>query len=146
MIRKLRLRKRMIKMDIKEKIKAALIQEADVSFGITSIAPTFTQSDVDILDEEKKGKKEEKSESSSSESSSECSEEKALTEAEVEDIRLSARQLRTLMVASFAESLMNESIEDDAELVSMGLLTEAMKITPKSKEYLKKFLPTLFAS
>lgn len=134
-------------MDMKEKIKAALIQEADVSFGITSIAPTFTQNDVDVLDEAK-GKKEEKSESSSSESSSdsECSKKNELTESEIADIRLSARQIRTLMVASYAESLMNESVEDDAELVSMGLLTEAMKITPKSKEYLKKFLPTLFAS
>lgn len=128
-------------MDIKEKIKAALIQESDIAFGITSFAP------VTEIEEEKK---EESSESSSSSSetseSKECKKHGELTEAEEQDIRLSARQIRTLMVASIAESMVNESVDDDSELVSLGLLTEAIKLTPKGKEWITKFFPTLFAS
>lgn len=140
-------------MDMKEKIKKALLSEsADISFGISNYNYGASAEELDEAKRAKK-EKEEKSEESSksgeetSESSSECSSKKdfELTESEVQDIKLSARSLRSLAIASIAESMMNESIDEDEDLTTHGLLVEG-KLTLKGKELLKKFLPTLFAS
>lgn len=156
-------------MDMKEKVKKALLAEAaDLSFGMSGYS--YVGATAEELDEAKRSKKkeEEKSESSKTEtsessetltegkkrekkeesesSSTECSKyETSLTESEIQDIKLSARQIRSLVVASIAESMVNESIDEDEELEQLGLLVEG-KLTPKSKEWIKKFLPTIYAS
>lgn len=61
-----------------------------------------------------------------------------------EDIKLSAKAFRSLMVAHVAEKMMNESIDSD-ELETLGLM-EAKKLTPKGKNYINLYLPTLYAS
>lgn len=164
----------MTKMDMKEKVKKALLAEAaDLSFGMTGYSyvgataeeldearrskkkkeeesevetsKTESSEKSETLTEGKKRKKKEESEESES-SSKECSEyETTLTEAEIQDIKLSARQIRSLVVASIAESMVNESIDEDVELEQLGLLVEG-KLTAKSKEWIKKFLPTIYAS
>jgi superfamily II DNA/RNA helicase len=159
---------------MKEKVKKALLAEAaDLSFGMTGYSyvgataeeldearrskkkkeeesevetsKTESSEKSETLTEGKKRKKKEESEESES-SSKECSEyETTLTEAEIQDIKLSARQIRSLVVASIAESMVNESIDEDVELEQLGLLVEG-KLTAKSKEWIKKFLPTIYAS
>lgn len=141
-------------MDMKEKIKKALLAEADLSFGISGYE--YVGKTAEELDEARKSKKEKTEEASeessksgeeTSESSSESSSKKdcELTESEIQDIKLSARQIRSLVVASIAESMVNESIDEDDELEQLGLLVEG-KLTAKSKEWIKKFLPTIYAS
>lgn len=165
----------MTKMDMKEKVKKALLAEAaDLSFGMSGYgyvgasaeeldearrakkkkeeeseketSETESSEKSETLTEGKKRKKKEESEETSESSTSECSTyETSLTEAEVQDIKLSARQIRSLVVASIAESMVNESIDEDEELEQLGLLVEG-KLTSKSKEWIKKFLPTIYAS
>lgn len=139
-------------MDMKEKVKKALLAEAaDLSFGMAGYS--YVGATAEELDEARKAKKEKEEESETSksgeetsETSEECSKkESSLTESEVLDIKLSARQIRSLVVASIAESMVNESIDEDEELEQLGLLVEG-KLTPKSKEWIKKFLPTIYAS
>lgn len=135
--------------DLKEKVKKALLAEADVSFGISNYS--YVNPD-ETLEEAKRKKKAEKNEESSEETSEsstpECSKseyETTLKEEELQDIKLSARQIRSLVVASIAESMVNESIDEDEELSTLGLLVEG-KLTEKSKEWIKRFLPTIYAS
>lgn len=135
--------------DLKEKVKKALLAEADLSFGISNYS--YVNPD-ETLEEAKRKKKAEKNEESSEETSesstTECSKseyETTLKEEELQDIKLSARQIRSLVVASIAESMVNESIDEDEELSTLGLLVEG-KLTEKSKEWIKKFLPTIYAS
>jgi hypothetical protein len=163
----------MTKMDMKEKVKKALLAEAaDLSFGMSGYSyvgasaeeldearrakkkkeeeseteTSKTESSEKTMTEGKKSKKKEESEETSESSTPECSEyETTLTEAEIQDIKLSARQIRSLVVASIAESMVNESIDEDEELERLGLLVEG-KLTEKSKEWIKKFLPTIYAS
>ncbi len=145
MIRNHPTRKRIIKMsELQNKIRLALNEEAHSTFGMSG----YSFQTEEQLEEAKKSKKEEESEeSSTSESSESCSSKKetALTEEEVIEIKLSASQLRSLAVASLAESLVNETINEDEGLETYGLLVEG-KLTGKGREILKKFLPTLFAS
>ncbi len=61
------------------------------------------------------------------------------------DIRLAPSALRTLIVAHIAEQMMTEGVEDDSELEKFGLM-EAKKLTQKGKDYIKQFLPTIYAS
>lgn len=132
--------------NLKDMVKIALQEEANLAFGMVDAAPMFTQGTTELV-EKKKEKEEssEKSEETSESSTPECSDKTSLTEEEVLDIKLSARSLRSLVVASIAESMVNESIDEDEDLVAHGLLLEG-KMTEKGKEMLKKFLPTLFAS
>lgn len=130
--------------ELQNKIRLALNEEAQSTFGMS----TYGFQTEEQLEEAKKSKKEEKSEeSSTSESSESCSSKKevALTEQEVIDIKLSASQLRSLAVASLAESLVNETINEDEGLETYGLLVEG-KLTAKGKSLLKLYLPTIFAS
>lgn len=136
--------------DLKEKIKKALT-EGDISYGISNYS--YVKPD-EALEEAKRKKKVEKSEESSEETSKsstpECSKsaseyETTLKEEEVIDIKLSAKSLRSLVVASIAETMVNESIDEDEDLTTHGLLVEG-KLTLRGRELLKKYLPTLFAS
>lgn len=140
--------------DLKEKVKKALLAESDIAFGISNYS--YVNPDEQALEEAKRKKKVEKEESAESSESTgtsksstpECSKseyETTLKEEELQDIKLSARQIRSLVVASIAESMVNESIDEDEELSSLGLLVEG-KLTEKSKEWIKKFLPTIYAS
>lgn len=135
--------------DLKEKVKKALLAEADVSFGISNYS--YVNPD-ETLEEAKRKKKAEKNEESSEETSEsstpECSKseyETTLKEEEAVDIKLSAKSLRSLVVASIAETMVNESIDEDEDLSTHGLLVEG-KLTAKGRELLKLYLPTLFAS
>ncbi len=62
-----------------------------------------------------------------------------------ESITLSPKSFRTLYNCYIAECMINESVDIDNTLEENGLITEG-KITPKGKEWLKKYLPTIFAS
>lgn len=63
-----------------------------------------------------------------------------------EDIKLSAKSIRTLFVAHIAEQLVNEEVDgEDTDLGKFGLMLEG-KLTVKGKDWIKKFLPTLYAS
>lgn len=63
-----------------------------------------------------------------------------------EDIKLSAKSIRTLFVAHIAEQLVNEEVDgEDNDLGKFGLMLEG-KLTVKGKDWIKKFLPTLYAS
>jgi hypothetical protein len=139
--------------DLKEKVKKALLAEADVSFGISNYSYVNPDETLEEAKRKKKAEKREESESSeksgTSESSTpECSKseyETTLKEEEVLDIKLSAKSLRSLVVASIAETMVNESIDEDEDLLTHGLLVEG-KLTLRGRELLKKYLPTLFAS
>lgn len=140
--------------DLKEKVKKALLAEADVSFGISNYSYVNPDETLEEAKRKKKAEKSEKSEESSeksgtSESSTpECSKseyETTLKEEEVLDIKLSARQIRSLVVASIAEKMVNESIDEDEELATLGLLVEG-KLTSRGKDLLNKYIPTLLAS
>lgn len=139
--------------DLKEKIKKALT-EGDISYGISNYSYVNPDETLEEAKRKKKAEKTEETEESSensgtSESStSECSKseyETTLKEEEVVDIKLSAKSLRSLVVASIAETMVNESIDEDEDLSTHGLLVEG-KLTVKGKELLKHYLPTLFAS
>ena len=131
--------------ELQNKIRLALNEESQSTFGMS----TYSFQTEEQLEEAKRAKKEEKSEeSSTSESSESCSSKKKeleLTEQEVIDIKLSASQVRSLAVASIAESMVNESINEDETLSSLGLLVEG-KLTAKGKDLLNKYIPTLLAS
>jgi hypothetical protein len=96
--------------DLKEKVKKALLAEADVSFGISNYSYVNPDETLEEAKRKKKAEKSEESESSeksgTSESSTpECSKseyETTLKEEEVLDIKLSAKSLRSLVVASIA--------------------------------------------
>ena len=64
---------------------------------------------------------------------------------EDEEIKLSPKSIRTLFVAHIAEQLVNESIDEDEDLSKYGLMLEG-KLTVKGKDWIKKFLPTIYAS
>lgn len=61
------------------------------------------------------------------------------------EVKLSVGALRTLLVAHIAEQMISEDVSDDSELEKFGLM-ESKKITQKGKDYLKQFLPTIYAS
>ena len=63
-----------------------------------------------------------------------------------ESIKLSPESVRTMLVAHIAEQMINEEVDQaDSDLEKYGLMTEG-KLTPKGKEMIKKYLPTIFAS
>ena len=65
---------------------------------------------------------------------------------ESEDVRLSGEAIKTLSLMAIAEKLINESVDEtNSELIDAGFLVEG-KLTLSSKEWLKKYLPTIFAS
>lgn len=64
---------------------------------------------------------------------------------EEEDIRLSGKAMKTLGLMHIAEQLVNEEVEENEELSEFGLISEG-KLTLKGKEWVKKYLPTLYAS
>lgn len=64
---------------------------------------------------------------------------------EEEEIKLSAKSIRTLAVAHIAEQLVNETVDEDQDLSKFGLMLEG-KLTVKGKDWIKKFLPTIYAS
>ena len=64
---------------------------------------------------------------------------------EEEDIRLSGKAMKTLGLMHIAEQLVNEEVEENEELSEYGLISEG-KLTLKGKEWVKKYLPTLYAS
>lgn len=65
--------------------------------------------------------------------------------ADEEDIRLSGKSHKTLQLMHFAEQLVNEEVSEDEELSKYGLISEG-KLTLKGKEWIKKYLPTIYAS
>ena len=69
---------------------------------------------------------------------------KDLKESE-EQISLSPKSFRTLYNCFIAECMVNEAIEIDETLENSGLISEG-KVTQKGKDYLKLYLPTIFAS
>ncbi len=103
--------------------KSQKLDEAD-AFGIMNPTTVFSQTDVKV-DSEKEEKKEELN--------------------EVEDIRLSFNEFKTLQLAYIAERMLSESIEPTEALEKHGLLVEG-KLTGKALDYLKKYFPTLFSS
>jgi hypothetical protein len=64
---------------------------------------------------------------------------------ENEEIKLSGKSMRTLFVAHIAEQLVNEEVEADDDLSKQGLMLEG-KLTLKGKDWIKKYLPTIYAS
>jgi hypothetical protein len=67
-------------------------------------------------------------------------------EVQEESIKLSPESVRTMLVAHIAEQMINEDVDSaDSDLEKYGLMTEG-KLTPKGKEMIKKYLPTIFAS
>lgn len=64
---------------------------------------------------------------------------------ENEEIKLSPKSIRTLFVSHIAEQLVNEEVNEDEDLNKYGLMCEG-KLTLKGKEWIKKFLPTIYAS
>lgn len=64
---------------------------------------------------------------------------------EEDDVKLSSKSIRTLFVAHIAEQLVNEEVDSDDDLSTYGLMLEG-KLTVKGKDWIKKFLPTIFAS
>lgn len=82
---------------------------------------------------------------SGSDVKSPISDETNLINEEDENIKLSAKSIRTLFVAHIAEQLMSEDVDPDEDLSSFGLMLEG-KLTVKGKDWIKKFLPTLYAS
>lgn len=61
------------------------------------------------------------------------------------ELSLSPKSFRTLYNCFIAESMINETVEIDETLEKNGLITEG-KLTSKGKDYLKLYLPTIFAS
>lgn len=62
-------------------------------------------------------------------------------------IKLSPKSARSLYNAHLAERMVNEEINADEDLVQHGLLTEGdKKLTEKGRQWVKEFLPTLYAS
>jgi hypothetical protein len=61
------------------------------------------------------------------------------------ELSLSPKSFRTLYNCFIAESMINETVEIDETLEKNGLITEG-KLTPAGKNYLKMYLPTIFAS
>jgi hypothetical protein len=64
---------------------------------------------------------------------------------EEDEVKLSSKSIRTLFVAHIAEQLVNEEVDADDDLSKYGLMLEG-KMTVNGKDWIKKFLPTLFAS
>lgn len=117
-------------MSLSKKIQDLLekkrLEESD-TFGIMGQPPVFMQTDVPVAKE---------------------AEPEAEKKAEViveEEIKLSPKSYRTLHLAHLAEMLVNETIEQNEELEKHGLLVEG-KMTPKAKEFYKKYFQTIFAS
>ena len=105
-------------MSIQDKLKELIEGVHDVNFGVTSYATTPVETETEV--------------------------ETTIEESE-EDVRLTARSFRTLYLAALAESMINEEVEQTSELETYGLMLGG-KMTPKGKEYLKKYLPTIYAS
>lgn len=61
------------------------------------------------------------------------------------ELSLSPKSFRTLYNCFIAESMINETVEIDETLEKNGLISEG-KLTSKGKDYLKLYLPTIFAS
>jgi hypothetical protein len=64
---------------------------------------------------------------------------------EAEEIKLSPKSIRNLHITHIAEQMVNESVDEDEDLKKHGLLHEG-KMTEKGREYVRKFLPTIYAS
>ena len=160
--------------NIKSLVENLLGEEVGM-LGITSVKPEFTQTDTgvetvkDEVKEERKtrsyayivklnGKEIDKVFRSSKEtpeevkkslinhdgydSGIEVEEESEIKESE---LSLSPKSFRTLYNCFIAESMINETVEIDETLEKNGLITEG-KLTPAGKNYLKMYLPTIFAS
>lgn len=117
-------------MSLSKKIQELLdkkkLNESD-AFGIVTPQSVFVQTDVPVSKE------------------TEVEPEAKKVETIEEDIKLSPKSYRTLHLAHLAEMLVNETIEQNEELEKHGLLVEG-KMTPKGKEFLNKYFPTIFAS
>lgn len=109
-------------MKLSEKIKLVLEEGAgDLAFGVHSVGAPVETKEVEVETE---------------------------TEVETlsEDVKLSGEAIKTLTLMAIAEKLINESVDEtNEELIALGFLTEG-KLTPKSKEWIKKWLPTVFSS
>lgn len=160
--------------NIKSLVENLLGEEVGM-LGITTVKPEFTQTDTgvetvkDEVKEEGKarvysyivklnGKEIDKVFRSSKEtpeevkkslinhdgydSGIEVEEESEIKESE---LSLSPKSFRTLYNCFIAESMINETVEIDETLEKNGLITEG-KLTSKGKDYLKLYLPTIFAS
>lgn len=65
---------------------------------------------------------------------------------ESEDVRLSGEAVKTLSLMAIAEKLINESVDEtNSELIEAGFLVEG-KLTLTAKQWLSRYLPTIFAS
>lgn len=64
---------------------------------------------------------------------------------ETEEIKLSPESFRTLLNMHIAEQMINESVGEDPDLEKHGL-TDKKKLTAKGKIWIKKYLPTIYAS
>lgn len=64
---------------------------------------------------------------------------------EESDITLSPKSFRTLYNCFIAEQMVNESVDIDEALGTHGLIVEG-KITPKGRQVLKYYVPTILAS
>lgn len=106
---------------------SALLTESE-SFGVVTLSPTFTQTDNPHKEPVAVN--------------AEKPEQKDVVQ---EEIKLSPKAGRRLLVTHIAEQMISESVEEDEDLEKHGLLTEG-KLTEKGKEWIKKFLPTIYAS
>ena len=117
-------------MSLSKKIQELLdkkkLDESD-AFGIVTPQSVFVQTDVPVSKE------------------TEVEPEAKKVETIEEDIKLSPKSYRTLHLAHLAEMLVNETIEQNEELEKHGLLTEG-KLTELGKTWIKKYLPTIYAS
>lgn len=64
---------------------------------------------------------------------------------EFDNIKLSPKQYKTLFTHHIAESMLKEELEKDEELEKYGLIKEG-KMTDSGKDWIKKWLPTVFSS
>ena len=67
------------------------------------------------------------------------------TKVNEEEIVLTPKSFRTLYNCFIAEQMVNESVEIDESLGNHGLIVEG-KITPKGRQVLKYYVPTILAS
>lgn len=109
-------------MKLSEKIKLVLEEGAgDLAFGVHSVGAPVETKEVEVETE---------------------------TEVETlsEDVKLSGDAIKNLSLMAIAEKLINESVDEtNEELIEVGFLAEG-KLTLTAKQWLEKYLPTIFAS
>jgi len=110
-------------MKLSEKIKLVLEEGAgDLAFGVHSVGAA----PIEVKDETK--------------------EEEVEVETLSEDVKLSGDAIKNLSLMAIAEKLINESVDEtNEELIEVGFLAEG-KLTLTAKQWLAKYLPTVFAS